>query len=131
MKENWSLELPDGCPPETAIEPNEDMKFYRLVSSIPPTEDDFLAMTQENPKRALALKGKPNELNTYGLSLFDNLKDLDRAKKQMSKRKPHNHVVEVRLKRGDGVIQKTASSGHWTWWKTDSFDITTCKEIKL
>lgn len=123
---NWSEKLPDGCPPEDAITPPSDVIFYRVVWTVPPTEKDFASMVSENPKRAKTLIGSDKELNTYGVSLFDNIDGAKRVKRQ--RKMPY--IVEVRLTKEDGVVVNTGK-GHWTWWKTDSFSIEACKKVEL
>ena len=126
---NWTEQLPKGCPPRTAEEAEEGKVFYRIVKSIPPTVNDFASMQKENPKRALQFAGTRQESYTYGISLFDDIEAVREVQKQYSKfrGKP---VVELTLKQGDGLVVHT-SDHHWTWWKTDDFDISVCKEVRL
>ncbi len=42
-------ELSESCPPERATS-TSDERLYRLVSSDPPTDDDFLSVAELNPK---------------------------------------------------------------------------------
>lgn len=126
---NWSEEMPDGCPPGSAAVAEEGKVFYRIVKSIPPTEDDFASMQKENPKRALRYKGTNKAFLTCGISLFD---DIEAVRKVQSKFKKFKGkpVVELTLRQRDGRVVRT-SDHHWTWWKTDDFDISICEEVKL
>lgn len=126
---NWSEEMPDGCPPRSAAVAEEGKVFYRIVKSIPPTEDDFASMQTEDPKRALQFAGKREESYTYGVSLFDDIEAVRKVQSKIKKFKGRS-VVELTLKQRDGLVVRT-SDHHWTWWKTDDFDISICEEVKL
>jgi hypothetical protein len=45
---NWSEELVEKCPPDSAFDPN-GLTFYRLGKSSPATETDFHSQRKLNP----------------------------------------------------------------------------------
>ena len=47
---HWAESLPDGCPPENAFAPQNDM-FYRLVDTVPPEDKDFWSHRKLFPNR--------------------------------------------------------------------------------
>jgi len=123
---NWSEQLPDKCPPDNAIVPDGSI-FYRLCKSDPPTEIDF------NSKRALhptQLFKNVSECQARSLSVWNDLGECLNIVKLPCHRKKQPIVMQLALKSGDGLILQTFNPNHFSWWRTQSFDIALVAVIK-
>ena len=109
--------LPEECPPEEAEEVNTPRPVYRLVSSVPPTDGDFLSQRAKHPKARFSA----SECIARGVSVFSNLSDAEAQTKRPNLR--HHIPFQVTLDAGAGRIQKTSSRSHYTWWPYDGYDI--------
>ena len=111
-------QLPEGCPPNEAEEITTRRIVYRLVSSNPPTYDDFRSQRALKPDHDFR---NATECQARGLSVFA---DRRAAEERLKRRNMRGKMVcEVALDRGSGRIQKTGGSHHYTWWPLADFDI--------
>ena len=110
--------LPEGCPPGDASEIISPRTVYRMVRSVPPTEDDFRSQRADNPDKVFS---NVPECQVRGLSVFDNHRAVQRQL-----RKPRMRGLRasaVTLNRGAGHIKHTGRGDHYTWWPLADFDI--------
>ncbi|MCJ8348270.1 hypothetical protein [Moritella sp.] len=102
--------------------PSKDAKpavgyVYRLVSQVPPTQDDFKITRLDNTNR----KFKKIEISgSYGLSLWSTLESMIRAKKRYfyAEQYGNKKIVGGELCPTLGVIVKNTDD-HVTLWKQD------------
>ena len=119
--------LPPDCPPPQAEEITAPREVYRLVSTAPPTVDDFKSL------RALKPDGGPfpealDECRAHGLSV-ETRKKAAYQKRKLPNLRDRQLVCRVRLVHGAGSIQRTGKSHH-TWWPLAKFDILTNSHVE-
>ena len=108
--------LPEGCPPADAPVITTEVMVYRLVRTVPPTEEDFRSQRAENPEKYFS-----NECLARGLSVHALRRDSEMATKlpNLKGRQP----CAVRLSPASGHLKQTGKPSHHTWWPFASFDI--------
>jgi hypothetical protein len=106
----WPEYFPQNCPPEEAAK--ADLTVFRLADSAPPTSADFIPTVVLTPSRLL---GVEQLCLGCGLSVHKESTDAFELKKRY---KPLREkvVVQVRITPEDGVVMKTGSGSHHTWW---------------
>ena len=114
-------DLPQDCPESIGgTEIVETRILYRLVRSIPPTEQDFDSLSKLRPHRSF----EGIECQALGLSVWD---ALDAAKKQRRRFRYPMHIYKMELGPGSGYLAKTSRNpAHWTWWPYADFDTVHC-----
>ena len=115
----WAYTLPENCPPETILVP-ENEEFYRLLYNEDEiTEDDWKPYTELYPDKKYFGNAL---LNAYGLSISKN-GNYDELTKLPNLKKRFKGLAKVTLNPTDGVLKKTGKDDkHYTWWSTTSFD---------
>lgn len=116
MIREWAEVLPPGCPPEDAYEP-DNLKLYRLVKGNPPTESDFHSAKLINPIRFLR---NSDECHARSTSLFGSPEGCERQKKYSPLK--NCIVAEIILPRESGLIEPTYGNGHYSWWRSRTFN---------
>lgn len=112
----WSEILPEQCPPDNAFDP-DGLVFYRLCGSPPPTADDFKSQRANCP----TCKFNISECITRSLSVWDDIdKCLNLLKLPRHKGKA---AMKLELTSNDGLVLQTFKPNHYSWWRTQSFDI--------
>lgn len=115
--------LPTGCPPPEAEEIITPRTVFRLVSTEPPTMEDFKSLRALNPMgEPLRVAGK--ECQYRGLSVVLSMDDCTSLLKLKTQR--NKKVCAVTLDTGAGRIKNTATvvrPTHHTWWPFAKFDI--------
>lgn len=61
------------------------------------------------------------------ISLFSDRKEIEKRMKLPKFRKAV--IAEVSLKPKDGVLKKTFGVAHYSWWRTNDFDVSQAKVI--
>ncbi|GAB4020517.1 hypothetical protein GCM10028808_61920 [Spirosoma migulaei] len=110
------------CPHEDAFVPNGERVYYRKLKSTPASSDCFLP-TPINPARPL-----PKECDACvqkSVSVFDSKEELIIALKIQAGKGKKYLIGEVKLRPEDGMLKKTFSPGHHSWWRSAKFDINT------
>ena len=107
-------DLPESCPPADAI--NREMVVYRVVTTIPPCEDDFYSQRKKFPFRPFSL----DECIVRACSVFDNEYDIRKKPKLLSK--DNVKLIRFKITKMDGKVKKTLSPGHHSWWIYRCFD---------
>ncbi len=115
----WANVLPENCPPENILVP-EDEEFYRLlINKDEIVSDDWKPYTQLYPeKKYLGEK----LIMANGLSISKN-SDFKSLTKLPALKKQFKGLAKITLNPTDGVLKKTGNDDkHYTWWRTTSFD---------
>ena len=99
--------LPSDCPPQAAEGIDRPMVVYRLVTSDPPTMEDFRSKNDKNPNNPFVA----DKCKASGLSVFEKKSDV---KKKMRRR--DSKIWRFTLQNGDGIIIRDKKSSHCTWW---------------
>lgn len=122
----WANNLPENCPPENILVPeNED--FYRLLIN----KDEIVA---DDWKPYVELYPRKNYLgetfiNANGLSISKN-SDFNELTKLPKIKKQFKGLAKITLNPTDGVLKKTGSDDkHYTWWRTTLFDENSAKIV--
>ena len=109
--------LPEGCPPDDAIEITLRRTVFRVVSGDPPTDDDFRSQRSEKPRASF----NAPECLARGLSVYSDMRDAARLLKLPKFR--GMLICQVTLERGAGNLSETTSRSHVTWWPFAAFNI--------
>ncbi len=123
---DWAEPLPPGCPPEDCVPP-QNANFYRLVKSIPPSEQDFWSYRKLHPNRNISV----GECELRSCSVWSELGHCrDVLKLPMHRTKM---VVELTLFPESGLVKQTGSKrSHYSWWRARVFDpVANCVHISL
>lgn len=114
----WFEDLPEDCPPSEAIPPDGDSNYYRLVSSVPPSEDDFVPMARLKAERTF--RGR-RLCQALAISVVDSLEASHELLKLPTQK--DKNIVEMKLTPEAGAILQTGSrSAHHSWWRARAFD---------
>jgi hypothetical protein len=114
----WSEPLPDRCPPDNAFDP-DGLIFYRLCLTSPPTVNDFKSQRANCPTCNFDI----NECIARSLSVWD---DIDKCLNLLKlPRHKGKSAMKLELKSNDGLVLQTFKSNHYSWWRTQTFDIST------
>lgn len=117
----WYEQLPASCPPENSINP--DRKLYRLCACNPPEDSDFLSHRKLFPTKPF----NTTECIARAVSVWEKKEIcLDLTKLPRHKTKV---VAELDLDSSDGLICKTGKPHHYSWWRSNTFQISNCKVI--
>lgn len=118
----YKEELPDGCPPPDAEE-IQNMVFYRLVNSHPPTGEDFTCLKAQNPTK----DQKSHECEARALSVFVELSGAVELLKLPTQR--GKQIAKLKLGNNAGKHKRTFTrQHHHSWWIYHSFDPLACCE---
>ncbi|MCY1722104.1 hypothetical protein OU798_17255 [Prolixibacteraceae bacterium Z1-6] len=110
----------DGCtcPHEDAFQPQEN-QLFRIVKKEPATSDCFVSHRKKNPTKTY-----PDECIARAVSTFDSVEGLLNAFiKTPAGKKKERLIGKVVLQENDGMLKQTFSEGHYSWWRSHSFDI--------
>lgn len=113
----WAEDLPDGCPPPDAAQPNNE-NYFRLVDNLPPTDLDFRSTRQEFPNRQLNDECLARSISlTRSQDSCEQLKRFPYLKRKM--------IIQFSLPPTSGVVKKTGRNvkDHWSWWRLKNYDI--------
>ncbi len=114
----WADDLPEGAPPETVLVPDNDV-FYRITKGNRLTNEDLISYLQQYPHK---YEGE-SKIFASGLSVFNNLKAI-KKKMKLANLKDCKGIAKLMLIPIDGVVVKTLKDRHhYTWWRTQSFDL--------
>ncbi len=115
--------LPDSCPPSDAFEVKKAIEVYRLVSSIPPSDEDFKSQRELKPNARFSF----SECDACGVSVWV---DIHKAIEQKRYPKFKNSIVcKVTLDTGSGRIIQRGHPAHRTWWPYKEYKILTRCEV--
>lgn len=116
QKDGW----PDFFPPDLELPPKDSVDatgtVYRLVRSIPPTEECFWATHQEQPNRHEKCNTLEKKQAVYGTSVWINkellLEAMESLPEALKQRKLASGIVNASM----GKMRKTLEEGHITLW---------------
>lgn len=123
---NWYEKLPDLCPPLDAV-PCEGT-YYRIAKGDPATDGDFFSQRKLQPNKIFTGLGV-DECIARSISLFADINDAIRRMKLPKFRNAQIAVVTLNLK--DGVMKKTFSDSHYSWWRSTDFKVSQAKIEKV
>lgn len=115
-KFKWKEQLPAGCPPLNAKEPDETV-YYRLAKTSPPTDACFGVTLIKFPPKQF---DPEFECRKMAVSLFRDLEQLMKCCK-IGEHKLGLRV-SIRLPKGSGLIAQTGRPEHFSWWRAAGFD---------
>lgn len=117
-KIEWSNSLPENCPPENILVP-EDEEFYRLLKNPDcVVEDDWKTYVELYPDKKYFGQ---DLIIANGLSITKN--DNFQEAMVLPNLRKFKGIARFKLNPSDGVLLKTGKNvNHYTWWRTTSFD---------
>lgn len=123
----WANTLPENCPPEDILVPEDEEFFRLLINQDQIVEDDWKPYTELYPNKTYVGE---QLLNANGLSITKG-GDFKELTKPVYMKKKFKGIAKIKLNPTDGVLKKTgADNNHYTWWRTTSFDTSTAEIIK-
>jgi hypothetical protein len=116
---NWFEPLPDQCPPKEAVD-TDGYTVFRIAASDPATDSDLHSHRKINPDKIYPV----DECRACSLSVYDDYEATLNVTKLPAFKKKTNFILQLNLKSGDGLIQKTSGPNHYSWWRSAEFMIT-------
>lgn len=86
--------------------------MFRLVRNDPPSPEDFLSKKLEEPEQNWGHK----ECEACGLSVYNSYKRADKTKRTYKKKFDLHMIAKGNITTKSGVVAKSFSNGHFTWW---------------
>lgn len=123
-KIEWADSLPENCPPQDVLVPEEEQFYRLLLNEDIVVDEDWKSYAELYPGKFLG----DQLIMASGLSIF-NTSDLSNLKKFPSMRR-FKGVARIKLNPIDGVLKKTGRSNHYTWWRTTAFNADNVEIIK-
>lgn len=120
----WFEELGVNCPPAEAIQPDGKL-LYRLVMGGQISDKSFYSKRKEGAKKPYPV----SECIFSAVSLWDSFEQAKDLSLLPRFRKKGAIVCELILHNQDGLIADTLSLGHWSWWRSNSFSLTSTRLI--
>lgn len=114
----WANNLPEDCPPSVILVPENQEMFRLTISADNITEEDFKPYTELYPNRKY---NSTQKILASGLSLLSSNEPTFIAKLPQGKK--FKGIAKLILNPEDGVLAKSGGPNHYTWWRTNSFDI--------
>ena len=123
---NWYEQLPELCPPVDAV-PCEGT-YYRIAKGNPASNGDFFSQRKLQPNKVFTGLGV-DECIARSISLFSDINDATRRLKLPKFR--NAQIAGVTLEPKDGVMKKTFSDSHYSWWRSTNFEVSQAKIEKV
>ena len=123
---NWYEQLPELCPPVDAV-PCEGT-YYRIAKGNPASNGDFFSQRKLQPNKVFTGLGV-DECVARSISLFSDINDATRRLKLPKFR--NAQIAGVTLEPKDGVMKKTFSDSHYSWWRSTNFEVSQAKIEKV
>lgn len=122
----WCCEMPSGCPPHDILIPINH-QFYRLArENNGYSSKDFMTYAELEPNKNW---GELLPL-AVGLSIIDNEAKARKSLKLPIFRK-FKGIISLLLNESDGVVCQTGVHlSHYTWWRTQSFQMSNLKMLQ-
>ncbi|MDH6671225.1 hypothetical protein M2277_001875 [Paenibacillus sp. LBL] len=106
----WGDHYPVSCPPSSA-KARDINPVYRLALHNPPLDEDFYSHKEAN------LPYPPiKECEACAISVFTDIKQIQKAKKNIVVFKRRGHIVEGQIARETGVASEPDHKSHINWW---------------
>lgn len=122
----WYEQLPEQCPPMDA-QPCGGT-YYRIANGNPVTEGDFYSQRKLHPNKVFTGLGV-DECIARSISLFADVKDAIRRQRLPKFR--NAKIAVVTLQPQDGVMKKTFSDSHYSWWRTVKYNVLQAKIVEI
>lgn len=122
---NWYEQLPPLCPPSDAVPCGGT--FYRIAKVNPATDGDFFSQRKLQPNKTFTGLGV-DECIARSISLFSEKNDATRRLKLPKFRSANIAIVTLQPK--DGVMKKTFSDSHYSWWRSVDFEVSQAKIVE-
>jgi len=114
------LNIPNEiCPPLEAA--SGRFTVYRLVDNIPIEVEDIWSYRMLYPAKIFK-----DECIARACSVCTDSKDLERLRKIPNFRT--KKIIAIDIKEKDGVLLKTFTNSHYSWWISKEFNLTSVKE---
>lgn len=113
----WGDHYPVSCPPESAKSKDID-PVYRLTLNNPPLDEDFYSHKEAN------LPYPPvKECEACAISVFTDLDQIQKTKKNIVLFKNRGHVIQGQIVRETGVVSEPDHKSHSNWWVYNGIDV--------
>ena len=124
---HWTCKMPEGCPPNDVLVATNH-PFFRLARQVDDyTADDFKSYYETDPQRNWG----PLLPLAVGLSLIEGEAKARRNLKLPMFRQYHG-IIFLSLNPTDGVVLQTgAHRSHYTWWRTQSFEMSNLNMLSI
>jgi hypothetical protein len=119
---DWYEPLPDNCPPEDAYEPQNE-KFYRLGK--PPIDDNSVISIEAEGRRGNFKN--VGDCIARAVSIWGRIENCKKVLMLPSHR--DKIVLELTLLPKDGQVKQTMRDPHYSWWRSNEFDILSVRII--
>lgn len=107
------------CPPEDAFLPDGTKGYYRVVKHNPASSDCLTSHRKKHPSRTYK-----DECISRAVSTFDTVEGLLNAFiRTPAAKKKERLIGKLTLQEKDGKLKQTFSEGHYSWWRSVAFDI--------
>lgn len=121
----WFEELLQYCPPTDASPCKGE--YYRISDGDPARSADFFSQRKLQPDKIFKGQGIDNCI-IRAVSVF---KDYGDASKRLKLPKfRHSVIAKVTLEPKDGMMKKTFSNSHYSWWRSKKFNVNQAKIIQ-
>jgi hypothetical protein len=101
--------------------------FYRIAKVNPATDGDFFLQRKLQPNKTFTGLGV-DECIARSISLFSEKNDATRRLKLPKFRSANIAIVTLQPK--DGVMKKTFSDSHYSWWRSVDFEVSQAKIVE-
>ena len=124
---HWTCKMPEGCPPNDVMVATNH-PFFRLARQVDEyTADDFKSYYETDPQRNWG----PLLPLAVGHSLIEGEAKARRNLKLPMFRQYHG-IISLSLNPSDGVVLQTgAHRSHYTWWRTQSFEMSNLNMLSI
>jgi hypothetical protein len=121
MEFREDLNIPnETCPPAEAT--TGKFIVYRLVDNIPIKVEDIWSYHTLYPTKVFK-----SECMARSCSVYTDCKDLKRLRKMPKFR--GKMIVVINIEEKDGVLLKTSTFSHYSWWISREFDLTAVRGV--
>ncbi len=121
---DWYEELIENCPPLDAKTPIGE-KYYRISKNEVATNEDFISLRRLKPQR----KVNCCECIARSISVLNGLAEAKNHMKLPRNRKLGKNIFEITLNESDGLTKKTYGPGHYSWWRSNSFNFASARKV--
>lgn len=120
----WVPKMPEDVPPQDICIPKEHI-LYRLTNEDSFSIDDLDTYYDINPLKDY---GK-NKERSYAVSMFDDISQVEKLKK-FPLLKNKKGIARIVLNPENGVVKQTGNKYHYSWWKTNVFNINSVEMVR-
>lgn len=115
------------CPPKDAYLPDGKKEYYRVVKHNPATTECFFSHRKKYPAKIF-----DDECEARYLSTSATIEILLNSYFRTPAHKKKTILIAILvLKPEDGLVKQTYSAGHYSWWRSITFDPNSVKVEKV